>query len=125
MAAAFSRVFGGCRTLTAKAATNAAAAAGSGAGKEGKGILKTVPVSQTLANFAGESELSRATAVKKVWEHIKGNNLQVQFSRSFFLNFSIVYALREIAFSETLEWVENSTCRALTSHLSNFYVEII
>ena len=68
----------------AKAATNAAAAAGSGAGKEGKGILKTVPVSQTLANFAGESELSRATAVKKVWEHIKGNNLQVQFSRSFF-----------------------------------------
>ena len=84
MAAAFSRVFGGCRTLMAKAATNAAAAAGSGAGKEGKGILKTVPVSQTLANFAGESELSRATAVKKVWEHIKGNNLQVQFSRSFF-----------------------------------------
>ncbi|CAF1930885.1 hypothetical protein Bca4012_073100 [Brassica carinata] len=76
MAAAFSRVFGGCRTLMAKAATNAAAAAGSGAGKEGKGILKTVPVSQTLANFAGESELSRATAVKKVWEHIKGNNLQ-------------------------------------------------
>ncbi|XP_018487126.1 upstream activation factor subunit UAF30 [Raphanus sativus] len=74
---AVSRVFGGCRTLMAKAANNAAAAAASGgAGKEGKGILKTVPVSQTLASFAGESELSRATAVKKVWEHIKGNNLQ-------------------------------------------------
>ncbi|KAF8077259.1 hypothetical protein N665_1051s0002 [Sinapis alba] len=74
--AAVSRVFGGCRTLMAKAATNVAAAASGGAGKEGKGILKTVPVSQTLASFAGESELSRATAVKKVWEHIKGNNLQ-------------------------------------------------
>nr|VDD44272.1 unnamed protein product [Brassica oleracea] len=59
---AFSRVFGGCRTLMAKATR--------------KGILKTVPVSKTLASFAGESELSRATAVKKVWEHIKGNNLQ-------------------------------------------------
>ncbi|CAF2044374.1 hypothetical protein BRARA_I02715 [Brassica rapa] len=71
----FSRVFGGCRTLMAKATTNAAAT-GIVAGKEGKGILKTVPVSKTLASFAGESELSRATAVKKVWEHIKGNNLQ-------------------------------------------------
>lgn len=76
----FSRVFGGCRTLMAKATTNAAAT-GIVAGKEGKGILKTVPVSKTLASFAGESELSRATAVKKVWEHIKGNNLQVQFQR--------------------------------------------
>ncbi|CAH8363763.1 unnamed protein product [Eruca vesicaria subsp. sativa] len=72
---AFSRVFGGCRTLMAKAAANAAAT-GVSAGKEGKGILKTVPVSKTLASFAGESELSRATAVKKVWEHIKSNNLQ-------------------------------------------------
>ncbi|XP_024008798.1 upstream activation factor subunit UAF30 [Eutrema salsugineum] len=73
--AAVSRVFGGCRTLMAKAASNAAAT-GAGAGKEGKGILKTVPVSPTLASFAGENELSRATAVKKVWEYIKGQNLQ-------------------------------------------------
>ncbi|KAF8051587.1 hypothetical protein N665_1698s0003 [Sinapis alba] len=72
---AFSRVFGGCPTLMAKATTNAAVT-GVAAGKEGKGILKTVPVAKTLASFAGESELSRATAVKKVWEHIKGNNLQ-------------------------------------------------
>lgn len=43
----------------------------------GKGILKIVPVSQPLAKFAGESELSRASAVKKVWEYIKGQNLQV------------------------------------------------
>ncbi|CDY49157.1 BnaA09g25180D [Brassica napus] len=49
----FSRVFGGCRTLMAKATTNAAA-----------------------TGIVAESELSRATAVKKVWEHIKGNNLQ-------------------------------------------------
>ncbi|KAG2304170.1 hypothetical protein Bca52824_032821 [Brassica carinata] len=66
---ALSRVFGGCRSVMAKVTTNAA-------GKEGKGILKTVPVSKSLASFAGESELSRATAVKKVWEHIKSNNLQ-------------------------------------------------
>ena len=86
----------------AKATTNAAAAASGGAAKEGKGILKTVPVSQTLANFAGESELSRATAVKKVWEHIKGNNLQVPFSGvswSFFFYLSLVYVLRKISLS--------------------------
>ncbi|XP_006303413.2 upstream activation factor subunit UAF30 [Capsella rubella] len=70
--AAISRVFGGFRTLMAKAATAEAVTVA----VEGKGILKTFPVSQQLASFAGESELTRGSAVKKVWEYIKLHNLQ-------------------------------------------------
>ncbi|KFK44945.1 hypothetical protein AALP_AA1G323100 [Arabis alpina] len=71
--ATISRVFGACRVLMAKAATTPAATA---TGKEGKGILKLVRVSPPLASFSGETELSRATAVKKVWEYVKLHNLQ-------------------------------------------------
>ncbi|VVA93240.1 unnamed protein product [Arabis nemorensis] len=73
--ATVSRVFGACRVLMTKAATTPAAT-GAGAGKEAKGILKLVRVSQPLATFSGETELSRATAVKKVWEYVKLHNLQ-------------------------------------------------
>lgn len=71
--AAISRVFGGFRTLMSKATTvEAVTVAG-----EGKGIFKTLPVSQQLASFAGESELTRGSALKKVWEYVKLHNLQV------------------------------------------------
>ncbi|XP_010540712.1 PREDICTED: upstream activation factor subunit UAF30 [Tarenaya hassleriana] len=74
--AATSRVFGACRTLMAKAASSSATSTGAGSAKEGKGILKAVPVSQQLASFLGTNEASRTTAVKKIWEHIKLHNLQ-------------------------------------------------
>lgn len=61
----------------AKAATTTEVT-GAGAGGKAKGILKTFPVSQPLANFAGENELSRGSAVKKVWEYVKLHNLQVR-----------------------------------------------
>ncbi|CAN8287464.1 unnamed protein product [Cochlearia groenlandica] len=44
--------------------------------REGKGILKVVPVSKPLAKFIGEDEVARTTAVKKIWDYIKLNNLQ-------------------------------------------------
>ncbi|CBI40013.3 hypothetical protein AAG906_039218 [Vitis piasezkii] len=40
------------------------------------GITKPVPVSPALRKFLGVPEASRAEAVKKIWEHIKLNNLQ-------------------------------------------------
>ncbi|CAN8303726.1 unnamed protein product [Cochlearia groenlandica] len=67
-----SRVFGGCITLMAKAATTTAATV-DGAGKR---ILKSYTVSQPLAKFTGEKELTRAIAVKKVWDYVKLHNLQ-------------------------------------------------
>ncbi|XP_010499717.1 PREDICTED: upstream activation factor subunit UAF30-like [Camelina sativa] len=74
--AAISRVFGGFRTLMAKAATAEAVTVAGAAGKEGKGVFKVFTVSQPLASFAGESQLTRGTAVKKVWEYVKLHNLQ-------------------------------------------------
>ncbi|XP_010509591.1 PREDICTED: upstream activation factor subunit UAF30-like [Camelina sativa] len=44
--------------------------------KQINGIQKAVPISQPLAQFIGENEVSRTTAVKKIWEYIKLNNLQ-------------------------------------------------
>lgn len=72
--ATVSRVFGACRVLMAKAASSSAAKNG----RQGTGILKVVPVSKPLATFIGENEVSRTTAVKKIWEYIKLNNLQVR-----------------------------------------------
>ncbi|CAH2059239.1 unnamed protein product [Thlaspi arvense] len=70
--ATVSRVFGACRVLMTKAASSP----GASSGREGKGILKVLPVSQPLAKFIGANEVARTTAVKKVWEHIKLHNLQ-------------------------------------------------
>ncbi|KAL6629219.1 hypothetical protein ACP70R_028984 [Stipagrostis hirtigluma subsp. patula] len=64
----------GASTGAAKS-TKAAAAAGAGK-KEGGGIMKPVPVSDAFRSFAGVSEVSRAGAVKLIWDHIKANGLQ-------------------------------------------------
>lgn len=48
--------------------------------KGGKsGFLAPLQLSDALVKFfgTGESELSRAGAVKRMWEYIKQNNLQV------------------------------------------------
>ncbi|EOA28166.1 hypothetical protein CARUB_v10024355mg [Capsella rubella] len=71
--ATVSRVFGACRVLMAKAASSSGVVSSR---RQGTGILKVVPVSQPLAQFIGENEVSRTTAVKKIWEYIKLNNLQ-------------------------------------------------
>uniref|UniRef100_A0A1J3DQ65 Protein TRI1 n=1 Tax=Noccaea caerulescens TaxID=107243 RepID=A0A1J3DQ65_NOCCA len=71
--ATVSRVFGACRVLMTKAASSPS---GVSSGREGKGILKVLPVSKSLAKFIGADEAARTTAVKKIWEHIKLNNLQ-------------------------------------------------
>ncbi|KAK9087688.1 hypothetical protein Syun_030082 [Stephania yunnanensis] len=81
-----SRVFNGCRVLMAAAAARgSAAAAASTATKTSakphkprsqSGILKPIPVSPALRKFVGLPEVSRADAVKKIWDYIKRNNLQ-------------------------------------------------
>ncbi|XP_074587985.1 upstream activation factor subunit UAF30-like [Curcuma longa] len=74
------RVFGACRVLmAAKAASspNAASSAKEGTGKlKNSNILKPLPVSQVLKEFVGASEISRNEVVKKIWVHIKANQLQ-------------------------------------------------
>ncbi|KAK9058200.1 hypothetical protein SSX86_023040 [Deinandra increscens subsp. villosa] len=98
--ASSSRVFNGCRTLfaaaksatpkpPATASTTTAAAKKSTVKKpttknpkrEGSevkplGIQKPGPISPALAHFLGVSESARTDAVKKIWEHIKSNDLQ-------------------------------------------------
>ncbi|CAL9062004.1 unnamed protein product [Musa acuminata subsp. burmannicoides] len=88
-----SRVFGGCRTLAAAAAraavaaragTKASAAApavisspsSTAAKPKHSGILKPIPVSLAMRKFLGVPEISRSQAVKKIWEYIKGHQLQ-------------------------------------------------
>lgn len=43
----------------------------------GKGFLAPLQLSDALAKFLGESELSRSDVIKRMWDYIKGNNLQV------------------------------------------------
>lgn len=58
-------------------AADAAAAAAAAAKPKAVGILKPVPVSPALRKFLGGApEISRAEAVKKVWDHIKLHQLQ-------------------------------------------------
>lgn len=66
------------RTVMSTAMKTAAAAAESTKkeGKKGGGLMIAAPVSPELKKFVGVSEISRAEAVKKIWEHIKANNLQ-------------------------------------------------
>ncbi|CAL9112285.1 unnamed protein product, partial [Musa textilis] len=78
-----SRVLGGCRLLMAAAragtkevaATPAAVSAA--ASKPKVGLLKPRPISPAMKKFLGVPEISRIEAVKKIWEHIKANQLQV------------------------------------------------
>ncbi|KAJ1380932.1 SWIB/MDM2 domain [Sesbania bispinosa] len=58
------------------------------------GIQKVVPVSSELGKFLGSPEVSRTDAVKRVWEYIKLQNLQVSFA--FSLNAAI--SLRDLRF---------------------------
>nr|GEX29099.1 hypothetical protein [Tanacetum cinerariifolium] len=44
--------------------------------KAAVGILKPSPISPALAQFLGVNESARTDAVKKIWEHIKLNQLQ-------------------------------------------------
>lgn len=79
---ASTRIFGNCcRALMAAAKTSAATATGTVTKARGRptGILKPQLVSPALGEFLGTKEVSRSDAVKKVWEYIKNNNLQVGF----------------------------------------------
>uniref|UniRef100_A0A7N0T074 DM2 domain-containing protein n=1 Tax=Kalanchoe fedtschenkoi TaxID=63787 RepID=A0A7N0T074_KALFE len=99
-----SRVFGACGAMMMSAAKagsrssslpspspapkSASAPAATGAAKKpkakaaksaapGSALLRPNPVSPALGDFmGGVSEASRSGAVKKIWEHIKANNLQ-------------------------------------------------
>ncbi|XP_068665613.1 upstream activation factor subunit spp27-like [Aristolochia californica] len=72
-----SRVFSACKVFMAAAKTEAKAATRPSSG----GLLKPVPVSPVMRKFVGVSEISRVDAVKKIWEHIKSNNLQDPLNR--------------------------------------------
>ncbi|KAH9301447.1 hypothetical protein KI387_013030, partial [Taxus chinensis] len=51
---------------------------GEGGKGKGSGLCSPLPLSDALATFlgTGESELSRAEVVKRIWGYIKDNNLQ-------------------------------------------------
>ncbi|THU71824.1 hypothetical protein C4D60_Mb04t05580 [Musa balbisiana] len=73
-----------CREISASLVLMAAAKAGvkveapapKAAGKMNTGILKPLRVSRAMEKFVGASEISRPGAIKKIWEHIKLNQLQ-------------------------------------------------
>jgi len=71
-----SKILGGCRTLMAKAVTNATAT-GAGVDRRG-GIHKIFPVSESLARFVGQSEVSFSTAMEKVEQYTDDHNLWVR-----------------------------------------------
>lgn len=79
------RVLGGCRVLmaAAKAGVKVEAPAPKAAGKMNTGILKPLRVSRAMEKFVGASEISRPGAIKKIWEHIKLNQLQVVIPSCF------------------------------------------
>ncbi|XP_074560723.1 protein TRI1-like [Curcuma longa] len=85
-----SRVLGSCRMLMAAAKSGAKEAVAKAVRKKAAaappaaaaatlpkvGIRKPVPVSPAMRKFLGVQEITRMEAVKKIWEHIKGNQLQ-------------------------------------------------
>ncbi|RRT42303.1 hypothetical protein B296_00048106 [Ensete ventricosum] len=80
------RVLGGCRALMA--AANAGAKVEAPAPKvaaklKNAGIVKPLPVSPAMEKFVGASEISRTGVIKKIWEHIKLNQLQVLIPSCF------------------------------------------
>ncbi|KAG6472863.1 hypothetical protein ZIOFF_070341 [Zingiber officinale] len=101
-AEAMSRVLGSGRVLMAAAkggAKEAAAArvvtkvaaaappAAAAATPPKVGLRKPVPVSPALRKFLGVQESTRMEVVKKIWEHIKANQLQLLVFISPFLSF--------------------------------------
>ncbi|XP_008776796.1 protein TRI1-like [Phoenix dactylifera] len=91
-----SRVFEGCRVLMKTARTwvkaaaapkaegaaaaapkaEGAAAAAAAAKPKNNPMLRPLPVSPAMRKFVGALEISRPEVVKKIWEHIKLNQLQ-------------------------------------------------
>lgn len=72
---------GGAKEPVARAVTKEAAAAppaAAAATKPKGGLWKPVPVSPAMRKFLGVQEIARMEAVKKIWEHIKANQLQVR-----------------------------------------------
>lgn len=67
----------------AKAGAKVEAPAPKAAGKATAGILKPLPVSRAMEKFVGASEISRTGAIKKIWDHIKLNQLQVVIPSCF------------------------------------------
>ncbi len=59
-----------------KAAPKKAAPKKKAAKKANVGLLKQVTPSATLAEVVGAKPLPRTEIIKKIWEHIKKNNLQ-------------------------------------------------
>lgn len=70
-----------------KAAPAPPAAASAAKPKNTTGIQKPLPVSLAMRKFVGVPEISRAEAVKKIWDHIKLNQLQVLYSTSLSIVF--------------------------------------
>ncbi|PWA68162.1 SWIB/MDM2 domain-containing protein [Artemisia annua] len=87
---ASNRVFNATKTLFAAAKSTATTTTAAAAKKKKPtvkkptektvkavaGILKPSPISPALAQFLGVNESARTDAVKKIWEHIKLNQLQ-------------------------------------------------
>ncbi|KAJ1689347.1 SWIB/MDM2 domain superfamily protein [Rhynchospora pubera] len=77
-----SRVLRFSKSLMAAASSKATSAPASSVAasaqpvKKMAGIMKPVGVSPPLRRFLGVGEISRAHAIKKVWEHIKSHSLQ-------------------------------------------------
>ncbi|KAG1362676.1 upstream activation factor subunit spp27 [Cocos nucifera] len=77
-------VFEGCRVLMktartrvkAAAAPTAAGAAAAATKPKYNPVLRPLPVSPAMRKFVGAPEMSRAQVLKKIWEHIKLNQLQ-------------------------------------------------
>lgn len=82
------------KTAASAAATSTAAVKKTPVSRGSGGIQKVVPVTSELGKFIGSPQVSRTEAVKKVWEYIKLQNLQVFFS--FSLNAAI--SLRDLRF---------------------------
>ncbi|XP_047324330.1 upstream activation factor subunit spp27-like [Impatiens glandulifera] len=64
------------QTAVAKSSSSETAVSATKTAPRLVGILKPVKVSPALANFLGVTEASRTDAVRKIWQHIKQNNLQ-------------------------------------------------
>lgn len=70
-------------TSKSTAKKSAGGGSGGGAGKGGQrgGLAQQVQPDATLAAIVGKGPLTRAEITKKVWDHIKSNNLQDSANR--------------------------------------------
>jgi len=61
---------------TSKSTAKKSAEGGAGKGGQRGGLAQQVQPDATLAAIVGSAPLTRAEITKKVWDHIKSNNLQ-------------------------------------------------